>query len=93
MPVNPHSQRVLAETRKPKAKAGPKNTRRAKAKGKAKAKAKAAKKTIGKAPPKKKAASKKPDTAYNLARKDFFQKLLACMDAVSLPYIFQNLTS
>ena len=65
---NPQSQRLLVEKNKAlaKSKATPKT--KAKAKGKSGAKNKQSKKAPG---------TKKPDTAYNVARKKFFDQLLA----------------
>ena len=72
---NPHSQRILVETNKAaRSKAAPKP----KDKAQGKAKSKKSKKPAAKPKSSKKATgTKKPDTAYNVARKKFFEQLLA----------------
>ena len=78
--INPQSQRNLAVQKRASAKA------KGKAKAEAKSKAKAKKAPKAKAQAKAKAAAKtkegpnkpKKDTAYNIARKEFFAKFLSC---------------
>ena len=77
--INPQSQRNLAVQKRALAKA------KGKAKAEAKSKAKAKKAPKAKAKAKAKAAAKteapkkaKKDTAYSIARKEFFAKFLSC---------------